>query len=105
MAFCTACGNEIDDKASVCLKCGVPTEKYPNPVQSTEDETLLTVLGTLGVFFLTIFIPVFGVVLGVVLGIVFWNSKPKAAKAIIITTIVTFIFYLIILMSIFLLPY
>ncbi len=81
MAFCTTCGNEIDDKASICIKCGVPTQNL-NKEQSSQDETLLAVLGGLGVFGLTIFIPILGVILGVVLTAVFLQSKQKAAKAI-----------------------
>ncbi|AEV99726.1 hypothetical protein A4D02_26425 [Niastella koreensis] len=26
--FCTNCGNQIDDKAVVCVKCGAPTSNY-----------------------------------------------------------------------------
>ena len=27
--YCKNCGEEIDDRAVVCIKCGVPTEIHP----------------------------------------------------------------------------
>lgn len=29
--FCSNCGNQIDDKAVVCVKCGAPTSNYTAP--------------------------------------------------------------------------
>jgi hypothetical protein len=35
--FCKHCGSEIDDKAVICVKCGVPVENATLPQQTTED--------------------------------------------------------------------
>ena len=36
MKYCTHCGNELDDEAVICVKCGCPTEKYNMPVQNAQ---------------------------------------------------------------------
>ncbi|MDZ4907450.1 zinc-ribbon domain-containing protein, partial [Clostridium perfringens] len=32
--FCKNCGKEIDDKASICVHCGVPTNSNPGVVDN-----------------------------------------------------------------------
>ena len=39
--FCRACGNEIDPRAAICPKCGVPTDAVPPDVS---DKSWLTAL-------------------------------------------------------------
>ena len=38
--FCKNCGKEIDDKASVCVFCGVATEQQSAPVEPKKANTL-----------------------------------------------------------------
>lgn len=43
--YCTKCGNELDDAAVICPKCGVPTANYwatqqPDPAQSGVQQTV-----------------------------------------------------------------
>lgn len=65
--FCSNCGKEIDDKAIVCIHCGVGTNK----VQSTQDN------GGFGWGLLGCCIPV----VGLVLYLVWKDTKPKTSKA------------------------
>ncbi len=67
MAFCKNCGEQIDDRAVVCPKCGVP--------QSTEPATVDNggvLWGLLGCC-----IPL----VGLILFLVWKDTKPKTAKA------------------------
>ncbi|MCA6483113.1 MAG: TM2 domain-containing protein [Chitinophagaceae bacterium] len=32
--FCSNCGKQIDDKAAICIHCGVPTPNYKSPTGS-----------------------------------------------------------------------
>ncbi len=88
MAYCTTCGNEIDEKASLCLKCGVPTSENVNVTGTSQDEVLLAVLGSVGILFLTWIIAILGAILGGILTGVFWKSRPKAAKIFGVITII-----------------
>lgn len=41
--YCTKCGNELDDAAVICPKCGVPTANYwaaQQPAQSDVQQTV-----------------------------------------------------------------
>lgn len=43
--YCTKCGNELDDAAVICPKCGVPTANYfaaqqPTPEQPNVQQTV-----------------------------------------------------------------
>ena len=62
--YCKNCGREIDDKAVICPKCGVPQEVKPS------DE------GGFGWSLLGCCIPI----VGLVLYLVWKNEKPKTAK-------------------------
>ncbi|MBU0997757.1 MAG: TM2 domain-containing protein [Firmicutes bacterium] len=48
--YCSNCGKEIDDKAAICIHCGVPTNHYKNV--NTQDMTLKSKLaaGLLAIF-------------------------------------------------------
>jgi len=62
--FCRNCGKEIDDKAAICIHCGVAT----NPVQDN---------GGFGWGLLGCCIPL----VGLILYLVWKDTKPKSAKA------------------------
>lgn len=53
--FCQNCGQQIDDKAVICIKCGVPTNNFTNqsdliPQNSFDWLTTLLICFFLGVF-------------------------------------------------------
>jgi TM2 domain-containing membrane protein YozV len=47
--FCKECGNQISDKAAICMKCGVPTGSAPLPGTSSAKSRITYIL--LGLFF------------------------------------------------------
>lgn len=65
--FCKNCGKEIDDRASVCIHCGVSTSTTPNVVDN----------GGFGWGLLGCCIPV----VGLILFLVWKDNKPNTAKA------------------------
>ncbi|SHJ82860.1 zinc-ribbon domain-containing protein [Clostridium cavendishii DSM 21758] len=65
--FCKNCGQEIDDKAHICIHCGVATNSNPALVDN----------GGFGWGVLGCCIPI----VGLVLFLVWKDSKPKTAKA------------------------
>lgn len=67
MAFCRNCGQQIDDRAAVCLHCGVAQENKPQVVDN----------GGFGWGVLGCCIPI----VGLVLFLVWKDTKPKTAKA------------------------
>jgi TM2 domain-containing membrane protein YozV len=46
--FCSNCGNEISDRAAICVKCGVPTSNMTAAIQGGSKSRLVYIL--LGVF-------------------------------------------------------
>lgn len=67
MAYCRNCGTQIDDKAVICVHCGVA---QPGSSGSLTDS------GSLGWGVLSFFLPI----VGLVLCLVWWQTKPKSAK-------------------------
>lgn len=67
MAFCRNCGQQIDDRAAVCPRCGVAQENKPQVVDN----------GGFGWGVLGCCIPI----VGLVLFLVWKDTKPKTAKA------------------------
>ena len=67
MAFCRNCGKEIDDRAAVCIHCGVTQAATPQGVDN----------GGFGWGLLGCCIPV----AGLILFLVWKDSKPKTAKS------------------------
>jgi len=67
MAFCKNCGEQIDDRAVVCPKCGVPQQNQPTIADNGG-----ILWGLLGCC-----IPI----VGLILFLVWKDSKPKTAKA------------------------
>lgn len=65
--FCKNCGKEIDDKASVCIHCGVATHSESSIVDN----------GGFGWGLLGCCVPI----AGLILFLVWKDSKPKTSKA------------------------
>lgn len=65
--FCKNCGKEIDDKAAICIHCGVSTEKGNLP----SDDTGSVWAGVASFCF---------PIVGLVLYFVWKDNKPKSAK-------------------------
>ncbi|MBD7911244.1 MULTISPECIES: zinc ribbon domain-containing protein [Clostridium] len=65
--FCKNCGKEIDDKASVCIHCGVSTNLNPTVVDN----------GGFAWGLLGCCVPV----VGLVLFLVWKDTKPRTSKA------------------------
>lgn len=83
MAFCKNCGAQIDDRAVVCPKCGVPQSNQQTPVDNGG-----FLWGLLGCC-----IPV----VGLILFLVWKDTKPKTAKAAgigaLVSVVVIIVFY------------
>ena len=71
MAFCRNCGAEIDEKAIICPKCGVP-QKDLNKSLDTFNDNGGFLWGLLGFC-----VPI----AGLILYLVWKDSKPKTSKA------------------------
>ena len=59
--FCKNCGKEINDKAAICIYCGVPTTENTTP-QQQEATNILAIVG----FILSFFISVAGLVCSII---------------------------------------
>lgn len=74
--FCKNCGKQIDDKAAVCIHCGVATDnmtyQQPQYIQPTSPDVM-----TGGLVALCILVPVVGLIYGVVQQS---NGKPIVGK-------------------------
>lgn len=72
MKYCTHCGNEINEHASVCIKCGCLVNSAISKPQSKEEDKPSTGYAILGFF-----IPLAGLVLWLV-----WKDEyPLRAKS------------------------
>lgn len=67
MRYCPNCGNELNDDASMCVKCG---EIINKPVSEDSDNGFW-------MFILSLFVPVAGIIGGAVFSS---NGKKKMAK-------------------------
>jgi len=43
--FCQECGNEISEKATICMKCGVPTNAHNQPDNPYKTRWVFILLG------------------------------------------------------------
>ena len=68
--FCSNCGNELDEKAYICPKCGVKVNK--NQVSNNNDS------GSIGYGILGFFLPL----VGLILYLCWKNESPKNAKTV-----------------------
>lgn len=84
--FCKNCGKEIDDKAAVCIYCGVATKPGMNP----EDDQGNMLAGVASFCF---------PIVGLILYFIWKDNKPKSAKhacyGALISTVLLGIFYVI----------
>lgn len=87
--FCKNCGKEIDDKASICVHCGVPTNSNPAVVDN----------GGFGWGLLGCCIPI----VGLILFLVWKDTKPKSSKAAGIGALVSVILIVLLYVFIFIL--
>ncbi|WP_291648053.1 zinc ribbon domain-containing protein [Clostridium sp.] len=85
--FCKNCGKEIDDKAAVCIHCGVATNATPDVVDN----------GGFGWGLLGCCIPV----VGLILFLVWKDTKPKTSKAAGIGALVSVGIYILLYLFIF----
>lgn len=85
MAFCKNCGEQIDDRAMVCPKCGVAQQTVP----AAQDN------GGFGWGLLGFCIPI----AGLILFLVWKDTKPKTAKVAgigaLVSVILSIVFYVV----------
>lgn len=87
--FCSNCGKEIDDKAIICINCGVKT---PNLDLSIDKDIPSQIAGVASCFF---------PIVGLILFFLWKDEKPKSAKVVLIWMIpiaLLLIFYIVILL-------
>lgn len=91
--FCKNCGQQIDDKADVCIHCGVSTSTNESSVNVPDNPSHLP--GVLGCCF---------PIVGIILYFVWKDNKPLSAKLVIKWTlagiainIVFFILYILLI--------
>ena len=87
MAFCKNCGAQIDDRAVVCPKCGVPQNDTPPVVDN----------GGFGWGLLGCCVPI----AGLILFLIWKDTKPKTAKAAgigaIVSVVIGILYYILIM--------
>lgn len=87
MAFCKNCGEQIDDRAVICPKCGVSQQTAPAVVDN----------GGFGWGLLGFCIPL----VGLILFLVWRDTKPRTAKAAgkgaLISVIISAVFYILVI--------
>lgn len=98
--YCKNCGKEINDKAVICVHCGVATgvpinaQQSGQPVQANEPANS-------GLVLLSVLFPLVGIIMGLVYKS---NGKQRAGdtyiKAAVITFGICFLIYIIAIMSI-----
>ena len=91
--FCSKCGNEIDDEAVVCLKCGCKTNNFTRASEAPSETD--NVSG--GLVVLSICFPIVGIILGIVN---FGKSRSKSGAAYILSGVLSWIVSMIIIFGI-----
>lgn len=89
--FCSKCGNEIDNEAVVCPKCGCATANMTlqKNAASAEASGETSTLATCAIVF-AILLPIVGIILGII-GVVKYKTeayKKKCITAIVLSVIV-----------------
>lgn len=85
--YCTNCGRQIDDRAAICVYCGVPTDNYvaPNGASKQPSAEKVNGFGIAG-FVLSIVSIWFGIffcitpLIGLIFSIIGMVNKPKCNK-------------------------
>ena len=88
MAYCKNCGAQIDDKAAVCVHCGVAVNN--NGVQEADN-------GGFGWGLLGFCIPI----VGLILFLVWKDTKPRTAKAAGKGALISVIFWIVVYVLLF----
>ena len=63
--FCTNCGNEINDNAVICTKCGVATQNFGINNKAAEPKKESNTLALIG-FILSFFVPLAGLICSII---------------------------------------
>lgn len=92
MKYCIKCGNELDDKAVVCVKCGEPCRTKSNGKETGGGWLLI----------LSILVPMAGFIVGCVM---YNEDKKKTAKMCFAGAIIGIALETIFAIIIFLIPY
>ncbi len=81
MKYCQKCGNEVNDEAVVCLKCGCEIKKDKETNQSNESSKASMILGILGIIFAWFFALVGHIlsIIGIVYGVKEYKQNEKIA--------------------------
>ena len=82
--FCVNCGNQLDDKAVICTKCGVPTKNFGINVEEPKNET--NVLAIVG-FALSFVVAIAGLICSII-GLKRCNTEGLGNKGLAIAGIV-----------------
>lgn len=75
--YCRNCGGEIDEKAVICIHCGVPTENYSTQGNKEIDDRKASTLEIIG----AVIMPGLGSILGL---IYYFMGKQRAGKTLFI---------------------
>lgn len=99
--FCSKCGNEIDNEALICPKCGCATANmaFQKSTASAKTSEETDTLVNCAIVF-AILAPIVGLILGIIGTVKYRNEeyKKKSIRAIVLSVIVWAVFYGIILM-------
>ena len=77
--FCTHCGNEINENADVCIKCGCMVKKNTSTPTNEEKAKVSLILGIIGIVFAWIFALVGHItsIIGIIIGIKEYKETEK----------------------------
>ena len=79
MSYCQSCGNEVNEQATICSKCGSEIQKVIQPTKQPTTDPLTKPIEDkvkIGFILLTVFIPLFGLIYGLVIR----KTRPKASN-------------------------
>lgn len=93
MAYCKNCGKEIDDKAVICVHCGVPQSSV-HPAQSNNPDAERKATGA--EIAASILIPIVGVIMGIVY---LAQGKKKAGTTALIAGIIAWLAYYVLILG------
>ncbi len=79
MKYCRHCGKEVCDEAVVCFHCGFSIDEKQSVIKKDEVNVGLCILAA--------FVPIFGLIYWAI----FSNDTPKAAKAVGLTALISYI--------------
>ena len=77
--FCTRCGNEVNENAEICIKCGCRIEQSNLTPKKEEKIQVSLILGIIGIVFAWLFALVGHItsIIGIVLGIKDYKKTEK----------------------------